>query len=50
MNHASWSAEICAGPKLKHALSVKQLVQPLDESQGPSQLLGRGPWLVCEGP
>ena len=24
------------------------LVHPLDEIQGPSQLHGYGPWLVCE--
>jgi hypothetical protein len=27
---------------------VKQLVWPLDESQGPSQPHGQGPWLMCE--
>lgn len=27
---------------------LRQLVRHLDESQGPSQLHGHGPWLVCE--
>ena len=27
---------------------VKQLVQPMDEGGGPSQLCGLRPWLVCE--
>ena len=27
---------------------LRQLVWPLDESEGPSQLHGHGPWLVCE--
>jgi hypothetical protein len=26
----------------------KQVVKPLDESQGLSQLHGHGPWVVCE--
>jgi hypothetical protein len=29
-------------------MSSKELVWPLDESQGPSQLHGHGHWLVCE--
>ena len=29
-------------------MSITQLVQPLDESQGPSQSHGHGLWLVCE--
>lgn len=28
---------------------LSQLIQPLVQSQGPSQLHGYGPWLVCEG-
>ena len=27
---------------------LKLFVQPLNESQGPSQLHGRGPWLMCD--
>ena len=28
--------------------NTEQMVGPLDESRGPSQLHGHGPWLVCE--
>ena len=27
---------------------LRQLIWPLEESQGPSQLHGHGPWLVCK--
>ena len=27
---------------------LTKMVRPLDESQGPSQLHGHGPWLMCE--
>jgi hypothetical protein len=29
-------------------MGLRQLVRPLDESQGPSQLHDHGPWLMCE--
>jgi hypothetical protein len=32
---------------LVYEMTLRQLVRPLDESWGPSQLHGHGPWLVC---
>jgi hypothetical protein len=34
--------------KFKHTMLAKELLHYLDESQGPSQLHGHYPWLVCE--